>query len=721
MSGKVQHEIPQLFLRGFLIPNSGGTEQVFVYRRGRAEPYISGIDRAAAEGYFYSKLSADGSKTLDDEITDYERRLDQLVAELRTISSGDVANSAIAAEVVTHLTTRNAHLRGAFTRGLTSIAEGARTLFGNQDNLLRLLGLDEAEPGPRFRERFSESLDQTPVFAQTGLPRPVLERIAFFFAKENFGSATDDHVAPILIKLKELEKMAAGLARDGHNRALSQSVAPDARVARLGMFEWRVLSTEVDLVLPDCAALCLLSDGIWHPLMMADPDDVTAVAMPLSSRTLLVGRTERSPTIDPGTFNPAAAACSQNYFLGGSRSDELDDLLPTLGARALTMVEDAVRSGVYELLPTAQPTQQRVEDSEASSPKNAAEGRDSTGPGWIAITFRGDFDEALRKRMAEVTGQIVAEACWTIPLDRLDGITFADDYAEGLRTLDRGFPAAEPVEPYQSEAGSGVAQAPTVLRDGVVKGHVVMDGALARSIIGEDPMYRAIAVHALVNQLALVGCTEIFDEAMPGVLLRPFNDGFDHDRQSCVWPGWHGYFAARASAAFNPAHSKLEAEILLNGLLDAQTAIPASRLAYRQHGDLGRLFREVLPRIAFVLEHAGDLLGHADGLGAQPLADEPELVALLDQLGLRNWIASYHRQLALLWDLRGEWTGFDEFLALNPNAERLLWQFGIFPWRTAEGEYRIEVPLATDAIELLKISAEALAKGALPQVPDQTG
>jgi hypothetical protein len=47
MAGKVQHEIPRLFLRGFLIPG-GEAEQVYVYRKGKARPYPSNIDRVAA-------------------------------------------------------------------------------------------------------------------------------------------------------------------------------------------------------------------------------------------------------------------------------------------------------------------------------------------------------------------------------------------------------------------------------------------------------------------------------------------------------------------------------------------------------------------------------------------------------------------------------------------------------------------------------------------------
>jgi hypothetical protein len=675
-----------------------------------------GIVGAAAEGYFYSKLSEDGSKTLDDQITHYESRLSKLVAELRALPTGALANPAVAGEVVTHLTTRNAHLRSAFAQSVKGIAQGAQKFFGNQENLMGLLGLDELSPGERFRKHFATHIGPGSALASTGLPGPVLERIAFFLTKEILGSSSNEFVAPMVAMLQELENIAPKLARDSHNKALLQSVAPEARVAKLSTLEWRTEAATADLILPDCVALGLMADGMWCPLMLADADEVKAVMIPLHARALLIGRTADAPSIDTSAFNAVAAECSQNYFLSRSRSDALTALMPMVGRRALTVVEDAVRGGVFEAFPVPQPSMPiRLEQPEQRESGSLQEAGLPELPRQIAITFRGDFDDALRERLVEATGQIVAEAAWTIPLNRLDGITFADDYREGLRTLDRGFPTSKPLESYETETGSGIAQAPTVLRDGTIKGHVVMDGALARCIAGDDAVYRPIAMHALVNQLAIIGCTEIFDDTLPGVLLKPFKDALDGYLQSCVWPGWHAYFSALASAAFNPAHGKLEAEILTNGLQDAQTGIPAARLAYRQHADLGHLLQEVLPRVAFILEHAGALLGHSDGLGSTPFEDNSELAVLLNKVGLRSWLANYHRQLMQLWDRRCEWASFDEFLALNPNAERLLWQYGIFVWRSEEGKCRVQVPLAIDAVELMMHVAGASANSREPR------
>jgi hypothetical protein len=122
-------------LRGFLIPG-GEAEQVHVYRKGKARPYPSNIDRVAAESYFYSRPSDDGAQTLDDTITEYEERLLPLVQALRVAPPDTPIGSSLAAEVIAHLTTRNAHLRGAFAQSSRLMAGAIRTLFGVPANIV---------------------------------------------------------------------------------------------------------------------------------------------------------------------------------------------------------------------------------------------------------------------------------------------------------------------------------------------------------------------------------------------------------------------------------------------------------------------------------------------------------------------------------------------------------------------------------------------------------
>jgi len=287
-----------------------------------------------------------------------------------------------------------------------------------------------------------------------------------------------------------------------------------------------------------------------------------------------------------------------------------------------------------------------------------------------------------------------------MPLDRLDGVTFASDYPAALRDLDRGFgSSAPPLQPTTEEYGVGVAMAPTVMRDEVCKTHIVMRGEIGHSLVNPDENIWRPALHLFVGMLAHAACTQILDESLPGVLLKPIEDQYDRFLYGCIHSAWTAYFTSRASAAFYEEGGLPQRELLLSVLKRAQSNIPAARLAYRFHGNIDELLGIVMPRIADILRFSGSVLGHYDGL-EKSFFDDAALTAALDEMGLRDWTVFFGSELSRLWDRRGNWCSFQEFLTLNRHVERLFWCFGMFPWKTDDGRIHITVPLASDADKL---------------------
>ena len=105
MAGKKQHHIPQSLQRGFLFDVKA--EKTYVHRRDGSS-FPTSISGVAAQRYFYSHLSSDGSKTLDDRITDYENRLGDLLINLRAVSIDGAVDADVAAEAIAHLAPRSA-------------------------------------------------------------------------------------------------------------------------------------------------------------------------------------------------------------------------------------------------------------------------------------------------------------------------------------------------------------------------------------------------------------------------------------------------------------------------------------------------------------------------------------------------------------------------------------------------------------------------------------
>ena len=68
--------------------------------------------------------------------------------------------------------------------------------------------------------------------------------------------------------------------------------------------------------------------------------------------------------------------------------------------------------------------------------------------------------------------------------------------------------------------------------------------------------------------------------------------------------------------------------------------------------------------------------------------------------GFRAWFGVYFDDLARFHQRSGRWESFEEFLAFNIHAERLLLAVGMFAWDGPEGT-RVEVPLGSDLEALL--------------------
>jgi len=708
VAGSNQHNIPQALLRGFRIPGGSKKEsQTWLYERGIA-PRLEFIkDEIAVERHFYSEPSPDGSRTLDDEITDYETAFGLRLHALKNAPIDKPVDAGDAAEILAHLTIRNAYLRRTFTGATTALLDRAVEVFCDEASLRPLLGFDRETPSDRLKTLIDEHLKENPALAATGLPAHVLYQVAHMTLKERFRTFFAEQSPFITMLFDSLAVQAPAFIRDGHNKVLSSTLAPDARIEPLKKLHWRVLpSTHGRFVLPDCVALAVDDQSGLRPLIMADLKEVTTVLMPLTSDRMLAGFRQSDPIPSLEGFNEAAIAASHSFFIAARKDERLTDLADRIGESSRRLIEDTIGSTFNEFIAERSPaltarTTVPNSDDLLSGIEGPDEEREQTPaqPPPFTVHFLGCADDPTAKQIAAILFSVTESLVQWMPLDRLDGITFAADYPAALRDLDRGFTATAPLQPTTEEYGVGVAMAPLVVRDGICKTHLVMRGEIGHSLINEEESVWRTALHVVVGQLAHAACTQILDESLPGFLLKRIDDPYDGFLYNCIHSAWTGYFTSRASAAFCPEGGLAQQELLLSVLKRARDDIPAARLAYRFHGEMDKLLEIVLPRIADVLRFSGSVLGHYDGL-QQSFFEEPALTSVLEEMGLRDWLMLFDSELSGLWDRRGKWTSFDEFLMLNRHVERLFWQYGLFPWRTDTGEIHVTVPLASDADKL---------------------
>jgi hypothetical protein len=710
MSGRKQHNIPKSLLRGFEIhPRSGRIPKVWLFRKGQL-PCINSAEDAAAERHFYSEPTADGSETLDDRITSYEnRRFSRLLSSLRALTPGAAVDPREAAEVIAHLTARNAHLRATFRSTLTVLIAETGSFFADEANLRLLFGADAPSPNATVQELIDRAIPLRPLSGLTGIPSEVLCQIVFTLMKENFSTLYAEIGPAIRAHFDAFEKNARASVREGHNRALGKHLNPEKPAGILHTLSWITSDAPPGgVILPDCVALGFdVENQSALPYLMTANDRLGCVLMPLSERQLLIGQRPGISLPDLRSFNEAAASCSHDFFVSASNSLDRMSLLELIGEQSRRFVADAtseilrgfraeyLQVGADEPAERASVTMPDVADSTAD--ETAAE-----GPTAYSLDFLHCADEATAAEIGSAVDAVVSEIGRLLPLSRLDGITFAKDYALALRDLDRGFPSVSSLVPTDDGAGAGVAMAPIVLRESTVKTRVVCQGSIGYALISRDDRARSLAIHVLVHQLAHVACVELVERALPGVSLGRINDEYEAKLYEQTGAAWAGYFAWRISAAFDPSLGESYRHMLSATVARAQETVPNARFTYRFDRDLGSLLETAISSAGAIIKYSACLLGYSDGLSVPPFEKKDPLADQLERAGLRGWFDSFHVDLKKVHECTGRWASAQEFIALNRHVERVLWVFGLFPWRTPEGLVRVEVPLTTDAARLLE-------------------
>src|SRR5688500_17203019 len=118
MAGRRQHYIPQFLQRGFLSTQSDQADLTWLHLRNTPPRLVSTRDVGVGE-YFYSKLAADGSSTLDDLITELECGPLADLASIKRTPIGELIDPTVAIRLVAHLTVRTAHVRECFEHAST--------------------------------------------------------------------------------------------------------------------------------------------------------------------------------------------------------------------------------------------------------------------------------------------------------------------------------------------------------------------------------------------------------------------------------------------------------------------------------------------------------------------------------------------------------------------------------------------------------------------------
>jgi hypothetical protein len=384
-------------------------------------------------------------------------------------------------------------------------------------------------------------------------------------------------------------------------------------------------------------------------------------------------------------LNHALVSCSDRFFISPlARSD----LAGHIGQRSAEAIAATVQEALSALGPGPSPI---------TGDAVTRQVREGTGSMQFQYSLNLPALEHMQQTQAleTIVTAVVREQAGRLPLENLDGITFAIDYAAALAALDRGESTLTPDLSESRQYGTPVAKCVTVMRGGLPKNHLVFGAQVALMLLSDAEDDQRYALHILVSMLAYVVHDLDYQRPFEARQAR-FLDPTTGLMYRAVGPIPGQYYTARESAFAYPAGGQAYAELFRDSMAVARAEIDAARLDYRVSGDLDALVDASLLHLRHALSHAAQWLGHRDGRADDDIMDET-MRNTVNSWDLARWLDLLGDDLRTLYDPAGDYPTARIF-GLTRHVERLLWVFQIFPWTTEDGLSYVTVPMGNDGL-----------------------
>ncbi|WP_417482373.1 hypothetical protein [Maricaulis sp.] len=336
MACKLQHYISQHHQRGFT-DGQGAKAPVWVYRSD-GKVFRTGTAGYGASNYFYSDLPEHPDEvTVDQKVTEFEGVIHPWISQLREAEIGAPVDGARAGSLVTHLSVRTAFLRdsvgGATTEMLDTMGEMAAS-----GHLATLLGIG-TKAGAQVimdaaNKQIEEMITKTELASMPTQVQDLMRTLGQLMALNMAAGGMNDEINALGIQslgmLETVKSQVQPTMRERLGASLMDQPAPLKHVERLAALDW-VLEAPLDTegaILPDCVSVARESSGRVSGYMGTRYEQMIAVALPVSSDRILVGRADAAPSFT----NAEMAASSHSAFISNRKSDELASLIQTIGA-----------------------------------------------------------------------------------------------------------------------------------------------------------------------------------------------------------------------------------------------------------------------------------------------------------------------------------------------------------------------------------------------------
>lgn len=682
MSGRKHHFIPQLYLRGFLAPGRGA--RVWQYRRTSDAPFLGTIKDVGAQRDFYGAPNVDGRAPLDDAITEYELELNRHIRYLRSLQEGDIDDSEAVASALIHLIVRARHVRKTMKGFMEQMLDTLASISSDSSILRGWLGLDGDAFNPDLERRLGTALVLSGAEARLGLERATLMRYARYMVRERFDQFHPPDTRRLAPELDGIADNLDEMTEQTHLGILSESLAPERRVAVLAKKRWSIRTSAQPLILPDCVGMSISSGGAWRPALFVDQTDQVGFVVPLDTERCLIGVASTDTEIDLATHNVNAAACSSEFFVASYKDSALIDLMPSIGAAIDRQIEETIASASAEAL--ADLNLQAEEVSEAESGDDA----DTTFQAPINFQFEGVGAESDAQTIANAAAALIRCYANDNPLTFLHGVTFAAELRGAADNLaeENG---VDPVYPSESDLFSSVAT------------YQIVPGALhpmfrpiilleyGYGLISEDDGFWRMSASILFGALAGASLMQIQHESIGEGVMRQPETALQFSLLNAGADGFGAYYTTRVSAfLIEDSLGSFEDELIIV-LERAAVGVVWAHERFAGTDDADMVYEPVREISKTVLLIAARIAARLDAV--DPGLETPQ--GFLDRLrpfGLDIWFQLLRRDLARTYSHLPAYTAKDAYVCV-PHFERLLWAMGVVPEASGDGRLRVKFGL----------------------------
>ena len=321
-----------------------------------------------------------------------------------------------------------------------------------------------------------------------------------------------------------------------------------------------------------------------------------------------------------------------------------------------------------------------------------------TAPESIPVSVRGFADATEAENFGHEIALTVRSISCYINLSRLDGITVAFDYDDALAELDRGYEPTRVLARTSDDRAIGVAMAPAVVRDGVVKGHLVFYAPIVLPIQDETHEEFRQALYLIAHECAHIEDLQCRDERFPGTILQSEITDFEEAFFEPIIASLSGEYAAcRLSAIFGEEQAPAYEICFVGALEEASNEANAAIRDYRLHGDLNRVLEEAGRPLCEPLRFAAYLIGHLDGRNE----DWDAVPVARDRLAESDYAPYVERLSGTLrnaWSTYEAWGSPAVFHPLKAIACEVLEQGGMILSRLPDGTVDVDIPYSPETM-----------------------